>query len=356
MVSPPFTPDDLEKLPDHTDQLESLNSRSKVDGILPRHLGNAERGRFVTCFTVISGRTIQLYCLIDSADGFSFENVHSFKAKQEIEVWESLWEGKIAFHHQDIEDAQDLNRYEHAYASRFSRGMRFPDFEKIKDWADEHLTPSPPEIPDCNHRDGKSEDVPKLPLEVIVCNNCGTPLTAKCQGSTIGSWETFLVEPWWEYSESNIIGGGKDLYFISKDNSSAKTYTDIAIHLLSREAQAEYEVFDHYVGDYSTVGIVYKNNIVGYLTWNTISGRTVLQSIYIRPDSRKQNLAARTLETWFDDICPSETYYASSPNKGGLTALESIGHVGEFDCAIPVRVHSASDAMAEEDVAPGQYS
>ncbi len=353
MVSPPITPDDLDELPDHTARLESLNDRSEVDGVLPRHLGNADLGRFVTTFTVISGQTVHLYCLLNSGDGFSFENVHSFRAEQDIEVWESLWHGKIAFRREDIEAARTLNRYEHAYGAQFSRGFNFPDFENIKDWADEHLTISPPGIPSCDHTEGQRESVPKLPLEVLPCEDCGTPLKARYQESSIGSWETFLEEPWWDYSESEVLGGGKDLYFISKESSSQTTLTDIAVHLLSREAQTEYEVFDHYLGDYNIVVAVYKNRIIGFLTWNRVSGNTILQSIYIRPDYRDGALASRALKVWYDEVCPGNEYYASEPNEAGFALLESVGHIGEDSCAIPARVHSSSDAMADEEIAPG---
>jgi len=352
-VSPPITPEDLDDLPDHTQQLEELDSRPEVDGILPRHLGNSDLGRFVPGFTLVSGRTVQFHCLDDSGGKFSFQKKYEFKAEADVEVWESLWTGKIAFNWPDHSKALAIRGYEIAYISRFSLGRPVPEIEDMEAWAEEHLTiTDSPELPDCTHTRGPHEQVSRLPLRVSSCEDCGMPMHVEYQENTVGVWESFLKEPWWEFTESTVLNSdGFEL--VVKPADSPTTLTDVAIHLLSRAGHAEYEPFDHFLGDYNAVGILYEEDFVGYLLWNTVSSRVVLQTIYVRPAYRGQGLASQVLENWYSEVCPTETYYASEPNDGGFSVLNSVGHTGSDGPATPVRVHSAGDEV-EGDYAPGQ--
>lgn len=353
MVSLPITPEDLDDLPDHTQQLEELDSRPEVDGILPRHLGDSKHGRFVPGFTLISGRTVQFHCLDDVNGRFTFEKRYEFEAKEDVEVWDSLWTGKVMFKWPDHSKALALRGYELSYISRFSIGRPVADIDNMEEWAKENLTiTDSPEVPDCSHSKGPHERVSQLPLRVASCEHCGMPIHVEYEKNTVGVWMSFLREPWWEFTESTVLEAG-EIELVVKETGTPTTLTDVAIHLLSREGHVEYEPFDHYLGDYNAVGLLYEDVFIGYLLWNRICGRVVLQTIYVRPEYRGQGLASQLLEEWYRQVCPSNVYYASEPNDGGFSVLESAGHIGSNNPAIPVRVHSTGDKM-EGDFAPGQ--
>lgn len=356
MVSLPVGVDDLDELPDHTDQLEKIDRNPAVDGILPRHLGNAELGRFVPGFTLISDRTVQFHCLTESEDGFSFEKLYEFEASEEVEVWKSLWEGKVAFHWNDHDEALTLRGFELAYISRFTLNRPVPEYDDMTEWAKANLTiTQEPELPDCNHSHEAFETVPKLPLEVASCPDCGMPVKARYNSSSVGPWESFLVDPWWEFSESRVFET-EGLSFVDKRSDTPVTLTDIAVHLLSRAGHVEHAAFDHYLGDYNTMAVIDDEDIAGSLSWSVIHGRTVLQSVYVRPEFRRRDIARLLVEAWYDFVCPSETYFASEPNKGGMAVLESVGHI-EKEVVAPVRMHSASDIVDDpNEVAPGQIN
>jgi len=341
VVSPPIGVEDLGDLPDHTEQLEELNSKSSVDGVLPRHLGNCELGRFVPGFTIVSDRTVQFRCLNFSNGTFSFEKMYEFNAEQDVEIWDSLWEGNIVFHWADHDDALTIRGYELAYISRFTLDRPVPEVEDMTAWAKENLNiTSEPELPECSHgHQGRLEPVSQLPLRVASCTECGMPIRVEYESSTVGSWESFLIEPWWEFSESTVIDRG-DTYLVDKrGRDTPVTLTDVAVHLMSRSAHVEYEPFDHYLGDYNTVAVVCDGDFAGYLTWNKVCGRTVLHCVYVRPEFRDKGLAADLVSMWYDEVCPTESYYANEPNESGLAVLKSVGHLGDDGVASPVRIH-----------------
>lgn len=259
----------------------------------------------------------------------------------------------IAFKWPDHDKALALRGYELSYISRFSLGRPVQDIDDMEAWAKEHLTiTDSPEIPGCSHTRGPHKPVSQLPLRVASCEDCGVPMHVEYQDSMVGVWESFIREPWWDFSESTALES-EGLEFVVKESGTPTTLTDVAVHLLSREAHAEYEPFDHFIGDYNAVAIVYEEDFVGYLLWNQVSGRVVLQTIYVRPEYRGLGLASRVLEEWYNKVCPSDTYYASEPNEGGFSVLDSVGHTGSDGPTIPVRFHSSGDQV-EGDFAPGQ--
>lgn len=213
MVSPPIGVEDLNSLPDHTEQLEQLNAKPEIDGILPRHLGNSDLGRFVPGFTLVAGRTVQFHCLDEKDGKFTFQKLYEFQAKQDVEIWETLWNGNIAFSWPDHEKALALRGYELAYISRFTLDRPVPEVDDMETWAKENLTiTTPPKIPDCTHTRGRHEPVSRLPLRVASCEDCGMPMHVKYQGSTVGVWEAFLSKPWWECSESTVLESGASVF------------------------------------------------------------------------------------------------------------------------------------------------
>lgn len=347
MVSLPISVDDLDDLPDLTSRLEDLDSKPVVDTILPRYLGNGELGRFVLGFTLISGRTVQFHSLLEKPSGYGFEKVYDFTASNEIESWGTLWEGGVFFQWADRDQALALRACELVYGGQFTLGRPIPEIDDMVAFAKEHLSiTSPPQLITCNHEDHDTryEDVPRLPLQLELCSECGMPGAARYHQTTVGRWDTFIDNPWGDFSESTVFEKG-EYTFISKDSESPTTATDIAVHLLSRVANIEYEPIDYYLGDYNTVAILTDNTIVGYLTWNQLGGRTLLQVVYILPEYRGKGLASELVEAWYENVCPTESYYANEPNDRGIELLESLGHLGNSGIAKAVRMHSTAEEV-----------
>lgn len=347
MVSIPISVDDLDELPDHTPRLEELMSKSAVDAIIPRHLGNEELGRFVLGFSLVSGKQVQYHALRQKTDGFDYEKVYEFTASDEIERWGSLWEGGVFFEWDDRDQALGLRACELLYGGRFTLGRPVPEVDDMVAFAKEHLSiTNPPQLISCDHEKygTRYEDVPKLPLRLELCSNCGMPGNTEYHQVNVGRWDTFIDDPWGDFSGSTVFENGENT-FVSKTSGSPTTATDIAVHLLSRVANIEYDPIDYYLGDYNTVSIVTDNTIVGYLTWNQLGGRTLLQVVYILPEYRGQGLAAELVKAWYENVCPTDTYYANEPNDDGIALLESLGHLGNSGIAKAVRMHSTAEEV-----------
>ena len=73
-----INPDNLQNYPDHTSEMEKLESMDGVDLVIPRHMGGDQSGRFCLAFMVISKRSAKVFSLTGKSENFKHELVYEF--------------------------------------------------------------------------------------------------------------------------------------------------------------------------------------------------------------------------------------------------------------------------------------
>lgn len=349
-------PNKLEKYPNHTDEIERLESEDSVDTIVPKHFGGEER-RFCLSFLLISGSLAKLFALTGDSDNLCFEPVYEFSLQNDYNSYGELWNSHVLFRWEDRIEADKAQKTANLYARRFTLGEEIPE-EKIPElvqvgsWGEKQK-----EVPECqcDNQSTIRKEVSQLALTVDICENCKRPYRLITEDSSATLYRTSMELGWiegdWGAGTEPLTQGG--LRFYEVKGNDTPTSADATLHGLTRESQLEFPNFGYYRGDQQSgllIGdpeIGKEGEIVGYLHWNqpgTID-RPCLQQVYLRPDYRGQNYGKQLLKTWLDHYIDDHRYFAVDVSDQGMGFLRSCGHItDDRDCpAIPVEAWTSWD-------------
>ena len=359
-MSPVITPEDLPRLPDHTEVLETILNSDAVDALLPQYMGNANTGRFVVGFFLIANSTVRTYVLKKTAQRKNpFDTIYEFTAAYDIDTFGEFWENTVVFSWDDRVEAHRSAKILEGYAARFTLDNYLTE-EEIKNYADETVaTNHYQELPQCDCRViDEWETIQPLHLNIADCSNCFRPLCIEFNQECLDFTECLDID-WIDPDQRTIIDGSNDEYYITVSSESKPTQADVTLHALTRLSHREFDNFDFYTGrEFNGLLYVHDGRVKGHLLWNTIGKRVFLQQVYVLPGARQTGNGAALVNTWFTECCPANHYYASTPNKAGLRTLKHIGHVTDDHNgpAIPAYAMTTSSSMDADETSPASAS
>lgn len=357
-------PNNLENYPDHTAELENLESKDVVDFVVPNHIGTEEQGRVCLSFFLVAGETAKAFALNGDQGSYSFEPVYEFTCENEVDSYGEIWNRHALFRWEDRIEAERAKKTANLYARRFTLGEKIPE-DEIQElveegmWSEERR--QPPECV-CDQHSTRQKEVSSLNLTVDVCANCERPYRLILDEGSASLYRSALELDWVE----GTFGSGTspiekdDLRFYKVDHNEEPKAIDATLHGLTRESHIEFHNFGYYRGVEETGLLVGDPSIgkhgvvVGYLLWNQPGdiSRPCLQQVYTRPSHRGNGYGQAVLDLWLDEIVDEDRYYAIDVSETGMEFLRRTEQITEnHDCpAIPVEVWSSWDTDGGKEV------
>lgn len=354
-----ITRDNLEKLPDHTEQIEDIASKSNVQKVIPQHMGGGEKGRFCISFFVVLENSVNVFSLTEGDAGLGFEKVYSFPLQSDVDLSGEVWDAYAVFQWEDRVEADKAKKTSNLYARQFTLGekvpeSRIPDIVENASWGEEKE--KLPEC-DCHQQPTTEKQIDQLGLTVGVCSNCQRAYRLQLPQGSASTYESSLDFEWLDgpFAPGTTPYADENLRFYEASPGSETVGADATLHGLSRESHAEFPNFGFYPGEGSSgllIGDQEIERVVGYLMWNRPREveRPCLQQLYVRPNYRGEGYGKSLLTTWFEEFISERRYYAIEVSDRGEQFLRQAGHLSDSkDCpAIPARPVGAWDTEGSE--------
>ena len=112
-------------------------------------------------------------------------------------------------------------------------------------------------------------------------------------------------------------------------DEAAEPAAHLAVMVLCTLSELEtvYSV-SYEAGGYQVLVYVQDDAPKGVLLWNSREGVPILRQVYVRPDARREGVAARLVKEWESRYC-EQPYLAETPNTHGRALLDAVGHLPE---------------------------
>ncbi|NHN40398.1 GNAT family N-acetyltransferase [Halorubellus sp. JP-L1] len=335
-ISPPIQGSDLETLPDDTDLVEELASRPDVETVLPKFVGDADTGRFVTSFFVVKGETMTVYARRRDGDTVDFEQVASGEVCEPVGWVGTVWNQTLQFAGDDVATVVDL-RERAAYESHWLFAGRDPE-ESFEDYRLDPLAHEPTGFVECEHTpSGENDPVPNLGIDVSSCSQCDAPLFVMGGGEGTRSMEVLNAVHIGEAFGDDVIRG----FRVVPDGPVSPK--EEALYVLSHMANNENPSLPRYArGGKQALIFLVGDQIVGYATWQHTGPHVTLDGIYVLPDYRGEGGLAETVVQGFYDEVENDEYFVETPNEACERALARAGHL-DTGVATPVATLACRD-------------
>jgi GNAT superfamily N-acetyltransferase len=348
-LSTPITIEDLSSLPDNSAEIESIVESDDVMTVVPRFMGTAETGRFVTSYFEIKDTTLSLYSR-KSARGLpgEIEFIESIELDHQPERVGGIWDQTLFFEEPDGEAVEWVKQRANYETIWLTQGD--PPSESFFEWATEPYSHEATGLPDCeDHEMTKGFQPPNIDINIICCPKCEMPLFA-----TAGGTEPYSTD---EILQASFVGISSaeeetDVRGVPVEAGGSVSNREIALHILTRYAMLETDRMDLYVRDDQKGYLILMGDlIVGYAMWSEHGDYTALQQRYLLPDFRGNRLGTVLLEAWYDYI-DSDWYYTIQSNEAARKSLEASGHIDQ-DTARPANILSSRDTNDPARISPG---
>lgn len=349
-----LAPDNLENLPDHTDEIEKLDAAGPVDAVLPRHLGNDERGRFVIGFVLVAGGTLYGKSLTEADGTYNFETVTQTKLDYPVEAYGDVWNRTLVFQWSDRMNAERVDLHLKTYGQQFSLGIDVSsaEIEEVVEGTIEEMNTAETKVACSTHPASVSATVEEFDIEFTRCPDCGQP-QGIIDDSTQYDTADILSVDWLNDTNTETAATSQKITPVTDDSSRS---TRIALHYATWLGRWETDDFDIYIQGEQALLYTEGDSIAGYLLWHRLPDDTMfLQQIYVRPSYRGDGIASELLNHWYETYVNEQTYYALRPNEAGEKFLREAGHLNSPDesRAIPVTSMSANDQLGDpEEIEP----
>jgi len=342
-IAPPIQGSDLETLPDDTELVEDLASRSDVETVLPKFVGDGDRGRFVAAFFVVKGERMVAYARRRDGDAVDFEQVAEGDVGEPVAWVGTVWNQTLLFADEDVDTVVRLReRAEYETHWLFDGSDPEASFESYRR---DPLGHEPTGFEDCDHApSGDSERAPNLGIDVSSCVDCNSPLFVMHDGDGTESREVLTSLHLGEsFGNDGTIRGFR---VVPDGDVSA---TEEALFVLSQMANNENPSLPRYArgGKHALLFLV-GDQVVGYATWQHVGPHVTLDGLYVLPDFRGDGGLAETVVGAFFDEVEHQEYFVETPNDAAKRALSRAGHL-ETGVATPVATLACRDTTDASD-------
>jgi hypothetical protein len=343
-LSPPIQGSDLETLPDDTELVEDLASKPDVETVLPKFVGDADTGRFVTAFFVCKDQRIVLYARRRDGDTVDFEQIESAPIGEPVGWVGTVWDQTLSFADDDVETVVTL-RERAAYETHWLFSGSDPE-ESFESYRVDPLGHDPTGFTDCDHTpSGDSDPVPNLDITVSSCMDCNAPLFVMGSGDGTRAMEVLNAV---HIGEAFGDDGIRGFRIVPDGPVSGK---EEALFVLSQLANNENPSVDRYArGGKQALLFLVGDQIVGYATWQHVGPHVTLDGIYLLPEFRGNGGLGETIVQAFYDEIEQDEYFVETPNEAAERAIARAGHL-DTGVATPVATLACRDTT--DASAPG---